>query len=182
MVRASRSSDLRSPPANPCPARFTAMPGVCISKNPSARSIASRQARERPRDINFDHDISIQGMQFCDQRVDSTRVVVDRAVKNNPARFVNFSRPMNSFWHINANAYLYLFASQFAVGRTLYRACIALRNPQSHRVICGQSGAATKVAQRPKPSRTASIKTIPPLPAHQQFRTIGSTMSRGKTP
>ncbi len=140
------------------------------------------EARERANHINADYNISIQGVQVRNQGVDRIRIVLDRAVKNNPARFVNCNRPVNRFCRINSNTYLHLPTSRSLVARTPHRACIALHSHQGHRVISGHSGAATKAAQRPKPSTTATMTTIPSLPAHQQLRTIDSARKRGKAP
>jgi len=60
------------------------------------------------------------------------------------------------------------------------RASIALQSHQGHRVISGHSGVVTRVAQRPEPLRTASITTMPSLPAHQQLCTVDSAKKRGK--
>ena len=111
---------------------------------------------------------------------DAGGVVLDRAVENNPACIVDTNRPMHDLGCVNSNAYRHLPPSSVPVPRIPRRACIALQSHRGHRVISGHSGAAARVAQRPEPSRTASMTTMPSPPAYQQLRTVDNAVKRGK--
>lgn len=157
-----------------------AMPLMALQGDAGATGYAtSRQERGREMAICIGIDAA-KLVHWAVGMDDGGRVVLDRAVENNPASIIHANRPMNELGCVNSNAYRHLPTSFLPACRIPRRACIALQSHQGHRVISGHSGAAARVAQRPEPSRTASITTMPSPPAYRQLHTIDNTKKRGK--
>lgn len=145
-------------------------------RKPFGQKAGFNEARKRADHIDPDHSVAFQDPQFRYARISRRRGILDRAAENNHASIVNTNGPMNDLGRVNSNTDHHLLTSSVPAPRISRRGCIALQGHREHRVISCQSGA----AQRPEPSRTARMTTMPSLPAYQQLRTIDSAKKRGK--
>lgn len=178
-VCVARVRHLRSPPAKPCPARLTAMPGTWTRRRPgpapggwppgNSDPVMSRPittALSRPRRVG-------------DETIDRGLIILDRPVEKNPGGVIESADPVRLLGDVYSNEYLHGGPLKAWRQRSPGLADIALHSHRGHRAISSRSRSAKRAAQQPEPSRTVGMTTIPASPAPTQLAAINGASKRG---